>query len=96
MFLKILLLKDIGIENYHPPYNGIYGIIANPVCTEFSIANGFDKIKDYQKGMFLVNHCLRIIKQASPVFYVIENPAKGHLRDFLGKPQYEYEPWWYG
>ena len=32
--------KDIGVENYNPPDN-VYGIIANPVCTEFSIAKGF-------------------------------------------------------
>jgi hypothetical protein len=34
--------KDIGVQNYHPPKD-VYGIIANPVCTEFSIAKGFHK-----------------------------------------------------
>lgn len=33
----ILVGKDIGVENYHPPSN-VYGIIANPVCLEFSTA----------------------------------------------------------
>ena len=33
----ILVGSDIGVENYHPPKN-VWGIIANPVCTEFSIA----------------------------------------------------------
>ena len=29
--------RKIGVENYHPP-KGVYGIIANPPCTHFSIA----------------------------------------------------------
>jgi len=88
--------KDIGVENYMPPID-VYGVVANPVCTEFSVANkGFDAHGDYDKGMFLVNHCKRIIAACNPVFWVIENPATGRLKNFLGKPQYEYEPWWFG
>ena len=87
--------KSIGVENYNPPEN-VYGIIANPVCTEFSIANGFHKKNDYQKGLFLVNHCLRIIEQSNPFFWVLENPASGKLKDFLGNPSMIYEPWEYG
>ena len=29
--------QKIGVENYHPP-KGVYGVIANPPCTMFSIA----------------------------------------------------------
>jgi hypothetical protein len=85
----------IGVENYHPPED-VYGIIANPVCTEFSIARGFDKEGDYEKGMFLVKECQRIIAECNPVFWVIENPATGRLKEFLGKPLMTYEPWHYG
>ncbi len=91
----ILIGKDIGVENYTPPADA-YGIIANPVCTEFSIATGFHKDRNLEKGMFLVNHCLRIIKEANPKFWIIENPATGKLKDFLGKPRMTYEPWQYG
>ena len=87
--------KDIGVENYNPPRN-VYGIIANPVCTEFSIAKGFHINGDLQKGMFLVNHCLRIIKECNPTFWVIENPATGKLKDFLGEPDFIYQPWEFG
>lgn len=87
--------KDIGVENYSPPDN-IYGIIANPVCTEFSIAKGFHIDGDLRKGMFLVNHCLRIIKECNPTFWVIENPATGKLKDFLGEPDFIYQPWEFG
>jgi hypothetical protein len=91
----ILVGEDIGVENFNPP-DGVYGVIANPVCTEFSTVGGFDKKCDIEKGMFLVNHCLRIIDKCSPSFWVIENPAKGRLREKLGKPTYTYQPWHYG
>lgn len=88
--------KDIGVENYTPPKN-VYGIIANPVCTGFSTANGFHKENDLEKGMELVNHCLRIIKECDNLkFWVIENPAKGRLKQFLGVPRLVYQPWEYG
>lgn len=91
----ILVGEKIGVENFNPPEN-VHGIIANPVCTEFSTANGFHKENDYQKGMVLVNHCLRIIEQAKPKWWVIENPANGKLKDFLGKPKFIYQPWEFG
>ena len=87
---------EIGVENYTPPKN-VYGVIANPVCTEFSNIQGRpDDKKDYEKGMFLVNHCLRIIEECKPTFWVIENPAKGDLHKFIGKPILKYQPWQYG
>lgn len=94
-YTVIRIGKDIGVENYHPPRN-VYGIIANPVCTEFSIAQGRHKNGNYQKGMFLVRECQRIIAECNPVFWVIENPATGRLKDFLGQPAMTYEPWHFG
>lgn len=91
----ILVGEKIGVENYRPPEN-VHGIIANPVCTEFSTISGFNRKGDYEKGMFLVNHCLRIIGGCSPKFWVIENPAMGHLKKFLGNPTFIYQPWQYG
>lgn len=91
----IMIGEKTGVENYSPPEN-VYGVIANPVCTEFSTAKGFHKDNDIEKGMFLVNHCLRIIKEADPVWYVIENPANGKLKDVLGKPRFVYQPWQFG
>lgn len=87
--------KALGVEFYVPPKD-VYGVIANPVCTEFSIAPGFHKERDLEKGMFLVNECLRIIEQAKPKFWVIENPASGRLKEFLGEPRMTYEPWHFG
>jgi len=87
--------QDIGVENYTPPDN-VYGVIANPPCTEFSTAICFTHRGDVEKGMFLVNHCIRIIEECKPIFWVIENPARGRLREHIGKPKATYQPWHYG
>lgn len=90
---------EVGVENFNPPAN-VYGVIANPPCTEFSTAKDFRHVGDLYAGMELVNHCLRIIEKCeedgSLKFWVIENPAKGRLKQFLGRPKYTYQPWWYG
>ena len=93
---------DVGVENYHPDRE-IHGIIANPVCTEFSAARygrlfgGAEREQgDFVAGMELVRECQRIIEEATPTWWAIENPATGRLRDFLGKPTFTYEPWQFG
>lgn len=91
----ILVGSEIGVENYHPPKD-VYGIIANPVCVEFSTARSNGKARNPEEGMTLVNECLRIIKEANPKFWVIENPARGVLKNYLGQPVAKYEPWHYG
>ncbi len=91
----ILVGSKIGIENYIPPER-VYGVIANPVCTEFSTARADGKARNPEEGMFLVRHCMRIIEMTQPHFWVIENPARGRLRDYLGEPQFTYQPWEYG
>lgn len=87
--------SNIGVENFTSPSN-VHGIIANPVCTEFSIARSGGKARNPEKGMELVRECQRIIEQANPVWWVIENPATGALRTILGQPTITYEPWHYG
>jgi hypothetical protein len=94
----ILVGSEIGVENYHPPEN-VYGVIANPVCTEFSTARSDGKARNPEEGFKLVWECLRIINEVGQdklKFWVIENPARGVLRKFLGEPQFTYQPWEYG
>jgi hypothetical protein len=98
-----LIGKKIGVENAHPE-GIVYGVIANPPCTHFSIARTCAKTpRDLQEGMRLVKECLRFIwecqyntpqdKRTCPLnFWVIENPATGMLKYFLGKPTYQYSP----
>lgn len=93
--------KNIGVENYHPP-KGVYGIIANPPCTHFSMARTVAKTpRDLREGMRLVKECLRIIwecqyefvnRTCQLKFWAIENPSTGMLKQFLGNPNYEYSP----
>ena len=86
---KETLLRDFGVSE-------IYGIIANPVCTDLSRARSGGKPKSIESGMFLVNHCLRIIDELKPKWWGLENPATGALRQVLGKPRLVYQPWEYG
>lgn len=87
--------KDPGVENFIPP-DFVYGIIANPVCTEFSTASGFHNKGDEKEGMKLVNACLELIDIYDPAWWVIENPANGTLKNHLGEPTATYQPWQYG
>ena len=101
--------KEIGVESYHPP-KGVYGVIANPTCTMFSIARTTGKKpRDLREGMWLVQECLRVIWECMYddlegsnrtffhfKFWALENPATGLLRKFLGKPAYEYQPYEFG
>lgn len=100
--------KQQGVENYHPPEN-VYGVIANPVCTMLSWCRTNAKTpRDLKEGMFLVKHCQRIIwecqyklpstnsKLTSLKFWIIENPARGFLCQFLGKPAMIFQPWEFG
>jgi len=103
----ICIGHKIGVENYHPPED-VYGIIANPPCTEFSFAKSNAKYpRDMRKGMNLVYHCLRIIweaqynlptplaKRTTLSFWCLENPF-GLLRRFIGEPKLIYSPHEYG
>lgn len=94
-FNVIRIGSDIGVENYHPPAD-VYGVIANPPCTEFSTARIGGKARNPEEGLLLVKECQRIIAGCNPKFWVIENPATGVLKQYLGEPTYSYEPWWYG
>ena len=99
--------SDIGVENYNPP-SDVYGIIANPPCTHFSIARTNAKSpRDLREGMRLVKECLRIIwecqykeqgiNRTSPLkFWCLENPATGLLKWFLGNPNFVYSHMEYG
>jgi hypothetical protein len=91
----ILIGEKIGVENYLPPAN-VHGIIANPVCTDLSTVSGFNKQNNIEKGMFLVNHCRRIITEANPKWWAIENPFNGRLKEVIGYPDYVYQPWEFG
>ena len=60
----------------------------HPPCTEFSKANWrLGKCKNRKPDMSIVEACFRIVKEAKPIYWMIENP-QGCLRHFIGRPQY--------
>jgi len=95
--VQIITLPEYNIFDYKPP-NQVYGILAAPPCTEFSIAKGA-RPRDFEKGMETVKACLEIIwhfqKHGRLNFWALENP-RGLLRRFLGVPKYTFEQWQFG
>jgi site-specific DNA-cytosine methylase len=86
-------------------YKDVYGILAAPPCTEYSVLNrdkynnrelflDFDKYKN-TVNTDVLNACLKIIEKCEPVFYAIENPC-GLMRKYMGKPQLSFQPYQYG
>ena len=76
----------------------VYGILAAPPCTEFSVAKG-SRPRDLAGGMAVVEACLRIIwhcrLHGKPAFWAMENPV-GLLRQFIGRPSWSFEHWEFG
>lgn len=91
----LVTLPDEDVRTYIPPDN-VYGILAAPPCTHFSMA-GYrpDMKRDFEGAMKIVDACRNIIKKTEPTFWAIENPV-GYLKDFLGKPIMKFQPWWFG
>lgn len=103
--VRLITLPDHDVRMYLPPGN-VYGILAAPPCTMFSIArqNAITP-RDLRKGMGIVRACMNIIwecrydpvykKDGALKFWALENPF-GILRQFLGKPTVTFEPYEYG
>ena len=78
----------------------IYGILAAPPCTMFSLARTkAKKPRDLREGMETVIACLKIIWEIrygnKLKFWALENPM-GYLRQFLGNPIYTFDPSQFG
>jgi len=97
--VRLVTLPDFDVRKYIPPKN-VYGILAAPPCTEFSLAkNGQHRERDFFKGMEIVEAVMQIIWfcriKYSLKFWALENPT-GFLRQFLGRPCYTFEQWQFG
>lgn len=106
--VRLITLPEYDVFTYEPP-KGVYGILAAPTCTEFSLARTRTEIRDRQlePAMKLVKRCLEIIwqqqyelpyknaKVTTLKFWALENP-RGFLRYFLGNPPLEFSPFDYG
>lgn len=94
--VRLVTLPENDVLTYEPPEN-VYGILAAPPCTMFSIARVNAKTsRDFKGAMETVEACLRIIWRCritgSLQFWALENPV-GFLRQFLGKPPFSFQQW---
>lgn len=98
--VRNITLPKHDVRTYIPPEN-VYGILAAPPCTEFSLARttSHGKPRDFKNGMELIISCLNIIWKCrykkKIKFWALENPM-GILRQFLGKPVFAFQGWQFG
>lgn len=94
--VRVITLPEYDVRTYNPPEN-VYGILAAPPCTEFSVLNciAAPRNRDEAAGMEIVNACFKIIEQCRPIWWAMENPV-GYLRKYLGAPALTFQPWEYG
>jgi hypothetical protein len=96
-FRKNKWAKD-GMDFLDIAIKDIYGILAAPPCTMFSIARTTAKTpRDLIGGMQTVKSCIAIIQGVQEKghilkFWALENP-RGLLRRFLGKPAFTFKHW---
>lgn len=95
--VKLITLPKYDVRDFYlKPEDKIYGILAAPPCTMFSLARTrAKKPRDFHEGMEIVENCLRIIwqarKQNKLAFWAMENPM-GYLQQFMGKPAFTFDP----
>jgi len=93
--VRLVTLPDNDVRTYKPPVN-VYGILAAPPCTHFSGSGARwwkEKDKDGRtiEDLTILVACLKIIAQAQPEFWVLENPV-GRLQRWIGKPVMYFHP----
>lgn len=87
--VQLVTLPAADVRWYVPPQD-VWGVLAAPPCTEFSMAkNG--QPRDLVKGLETVVACLRVIALCRPRWWAIENPT-GLLGRFLGRPRDVFQP----
>ena len=92
--VRLVTLPDNDVRDYIPPDN-VYGILAAPPCTMFSLARTTAKTpRDFRAGMETVISCLNIIWECryknKLAFWALENP-RCFLRQFLGMPAFTFQ-----
>lgn len=94
--VRLITLPEYDVLTYTPPGN-VWGILAAPPCTEFSVLNCIAEARERkpEEGLKVVMACMRIIEQCEPQWWALENPVV-HLREYMGKPRLTFQPWEYG
>lgn len=94
--VRLITLPEYDVLTYEPPEN-VWGILAAPPCTEFSVLNCKAEPRQIkpEEGLKVVMACLRIIEKCKPVWWAMENPV-GYLREYMGPSKLIFQPWEYG
>lgn len=99
--VRVVTLPEYDVRKYYPPHlRDIYGILAAPPCTHFSVSGAqYWSKKDADGRTFedisILTACLMIIARTKPKFWAIENPV-GRMRHLLGDPALIFNPCDYG
>lgn len=93
--VRLITLPEHDVRTYQPP-EGVYGILAAPPCTHFTVSGAqYWPAKDADGRTFedctILTACLMIIARAQPKFWVLENPV-GRMRKLLGDPDFKFDP----
>jgi len=110
--IKVIGFKKVlepGSTPFWVPLKDIYGILAAPPCTMFSIARNDRTAKEprnLRAGMRVVDACMNIIREclyyhfrkddAGLKFWALENPTTGYLERFIGIAPLQFNPCDYG
>lgn len=94
--VRLITLPEHDVRTYTPPAD-VWGILAAPPCTEFSVLNcvAEARARNEDAGMEIVRACKQIITACQPMWWAMENP-RGYLRKHLGRPALTFQPWEYG
>ncbi len=88
--------RDVRLQK---PPRSVYGIIANPPCTDLAGSGArWWKEKGDQalyNALAIADACCRLVLMTNPHFWMIENPV-GRLKHYLGEPVMYYQPYEYG
>jgi len=92
--------KPGDVRAFELPNEPVYGILAAPPCTMFSLARqNTEAPRDFNVGMEIVAAVMNIIWKCrlreQLAFWALENPT-GYLRQFLGKPPVTFKPCEFG
>jgi len=83
--------RDIGALESLDQFGRFDVILASPPCENFSVASihahwqGHVPDESAQRSLELVRHTIKLIEDAKPRFWILENP-RGMLRKLIGKP----------
>jgi len=97
--VKLITWPEYDVRTYGPPKE-VYGILAAPPCTDFTVSGAqYWKKKDIDgrtiDSMGIVMACLMIIAKCNPKFWALENPV-GRLVHWIGKYKMTFNPCDYG